>query len=153
MPALDLFGLSGDTGLTGDQLQGLGTGITGIGNAVGSLFSAEGDYGAASDYAKAIQLTKLQTAVKENQVNRQITQTIGQEKAATGANGFQLSGSNADIIRASAQQGGLSKGLVALQGQMQENAYATQESAARNAGNAGIFGGIAGILGTALSLF
>lgn len=153
MPALDLFGGSADLGLTGDQLQGAGSAISGIGGAVGSLFSAQGDFAAASDYSKAIQLTKLQTAVKENATQRQIYQTTGQEQAAAGANGFQMSGSNADVLRSSAQQGGLSKGLIALQGTMQENAYQAQETAANSAGNAGVFGGIAGILGTALSIF
>ena len=141
MPATDYFKAAGDL-------------FGGFGSYFASSAEAKGDKAAAGYYAKAAEITGEQTAIKELQVQRAVYQTQSSAEAAAGANGVLAGGSAGDILRSNAQQGALSRTLVAEQGQIQEGAYLGQAAAANAAassakskGKGGLFGGIVGAVG------
>lgn len=118
---------------------GQGT-ISGIGGAVESLFAADSyrlkaqgkrleaqNYDEASDFStQNAAFTKMSTDIKESQMDRQISQTIGGQVADVAGAGFAASGSALDIMRDSASQGALSLAVTGFQGMIQEEGYKVQ---------------------------
>jgi len=141
---MDLFGAATDL-------------LGGISSLLGGSSAASGQKAAATAYAKAAQYTAVETGIKEQMATRQIYQTIGAAKAAIGASGLEESGSAADIIRSSAQQGALTKGLIETQGSIDYSNYMAQSKAASAAASSsssgGFLGAIGGIVGAVASIF
>lgn len=149
-----------------------------ISGAVSDLFASEGheakaqgdrleasNYDLASDLAlKNEKFTETSTAIKQSQLDRQIYQTMGGQRADVAGAGFASSGSALDLMRDSAAQGALTKAVAGEQGliteagyEEQAKSYTNMASAARLAANAEdeaatgsmITGGIKGALAVA----
>lgn len=117
-------------------MAGIGDIVTGIGGAVGSLFTSEGNAAEAASYTGAAQLetqnaqlTAASTRIQETQTARAVTQSLGTTQADVAGAGFTESGSALDLLRMSAQQGSLAASLVNIQGAINENAYAAEAGA------------------------
>lgn len=143
----DPFDLADALGLTGDQYNAVGGAVKGLGTGIGDLMTAEGSFQAEGGYKAAAQYARLEGAIKQESLNRQIYQTVGQNKAATAANGFQLSGSALDVVQQTAQQGGIAKGIAAINTANEVQSYEAQAKAAENAGIGGIIGGGLSLIG------
>jgi hypothetical protein len=94
---------------------------------------ARGDLAEASNYDLAAGLarqneayTEQSTRIQQAQLDRQVTQTIGGQQASVAGAGFAASGSALDILRDSASQGALAKGVLAQQGVISEAGYEEQ---------------------------
>jgi hypothetical protein len=137
----DLFAGFGATQKADLTAQGLtltaqGTLITAKGtrlNAEALRTKAKGDiaegenYDLASGLARANEaFTAQSTRIQSSQTDRQITQTIGGQKAGVAAAGFASGGSAGDLLRDSASQGALAKGVLAQQGVITEAGYEEQ---------------------------
>lgn len=126
------------------SLQAQGLDITAEGtdiSAESSQISAEslrtkaaGDIAESNNYDIAANLaganeafTEQSTRVQEAQQARQVTQAIGGQEAGTAAAGFSSSGSAGDLIRMSASQGALARGVLAQQGTITEAGYTEQQ--------------------------
>jgi len=134
--------------------------IADIGNAAGGavsdIFGAVGDFAEAGAYTTAAQyatqnaqITQQSTAIQEYQAGQKIVQATGAEQAATAGAGLSSGGTNLDLMRASVQQGSLTKNLISLQGKVNENGYLAEAasytgmaSAANSAGKGGVAGGL-----------
>lgn len=117
-----------------------------LSGAVSDLFASEGHRSKAEgdlleaknyDMASALALqnkafTETSTEIKQSQLDRQIYQTIGGQRANVAAGGFAASGSALDLMRDSAQQGALTKAVAGQQGLITEAGYQEQSDAARN---------------------
>lgn len=97
---------------------------------------AQGDIAEAQNYDLAANLAKenaayttQNTRIQEYQQQRQETQTIGAQQAAEGAAGFGVGGSAFYLMRDSANQGALAKGMIGLQGAITEAGYTEQAQA------------------------
>ncbi|HLW90506.1 MAG TPA: hypothetical protein VKS78_04290 [Roseiarcus sp.] len=131
-------------------------GINDVGGAVADLFSSEGDKAEAGNYERAAMLARQEAQFTKSSVNvqdimatRQITQALGQEQAGYAASGLTGGGSAGDVLRASAQQGALTKGLIQYQGaeteyglNEQAASYDAMAEAAKKASEGGIFGAV-----------
>jgi hypothetical protein len=139
--AADLFAGLGASDKGALQAQGLrltaqGTRIGAQGTrltAEGLRIKAGGDLAEASNYDAAGVLarqnedyTAQSTRVQEAQLSRQITQTIGGQRASVAAAGFTSGGSAGDIMRDSASQGALARGVLAQQGMITEEGFDEQ---------------------------
>lgn len=127
-----------------------------LGGAVSSIFGGIGDLSEASAYGKAAnyagqnaEIEQQSTAIQAMQAQRKITQTTGQEQAQVAGAGFANSGSSADLLRSSAEQGALTKNLIQEQGAITQNGYLEAQAqyqgmqgAAQAAAGGGILGGI-----------
>lgn len=145
----------------------LAGGFEDLGSAVTDLFSAQGSKQAGAAYGKAATiaeqnelLTQRSTAIQEQQEQRTITQALGTEQAGVSGVGFTSGGSALDLLRSSAQQGALSKQLIANQGEItaqgfaqQAAAYTGQEQAAQTAAKGQAGGGILGAVAGIAKLF
>lgn len=130
----------------------IGSGIGSIFGGVGSLFES-GGYSAAAKIAKQnAQIVKLSTGIQETQTARQALQVIGGQQSAVASAGFSESGSALDLLKSSAQQASLQKGLVAYQGLINQNAWLEKAAADEGMANATAAGGIGGILGGAFNI-
>jgi hypothetical protein len=117
-----------------------------IGGAVNDLFSAsadqskaQGDFIEAQDYDLASGLatqneafTQQSTAIKQEQLNRNIYQTIGGVQANTAGSGFAASGSSLSVLADSASQGALTKAVAGEQGLITEAGYQEQATSFTN---------------------
>jgi hypothetical protein len=124
---------------------GLSSGLSGIGGvavdiaaAMGGRVTAAGYRDAANSFGQAQYLAEqnaLQSQVagrlQRAQLARQVYMTTGAQEAITGANGFQIGGSAADIIRNTAQQGALAAQLSSEQTGININSYLAQADADR----------------------
>lgn len=131
-----------------------------LGGAVGDLFGGIAGFSEANAYNQAasieeqnIGLEQTSTALQEVQAQRAAYQTISSQKAEVGGAGFAAGGSALDLLRSSNQQASLTKGALALQGQIQENAYAQQAEAYKGQATAAQVKGAGGILGGILGIF
>lgn len=127
-----------------------------IGGAVSDIFGAVGSAQSAKGYTKAAGLAleneniaKQSAAIQGVQADRQIYQVIGGQKADVAGAGLAASGSALDLLRSSAQQGSLTKQLVANQGaitalgyEQEANSYEGMASAAKTASAGGILGSL-----------
>lgn len=146
---------------------GIGTAFTDLGGAVGDFFASSGEAKSAKGYMEGAALAEqnstfaLESAkVQQFQVMRQAKQQIGTEEATVAGNGFQLSGSGADILRSSTQQAALGSALIGMQGRIQSQGYLEQANAltgeaesAKAASKGSAIGGVLGIVGAVASLF
>jgi len=94
---------------------------------------ARGDIAEADNYDLAATLARENAAysvqssrIQQAQLERQVTQTIGGQRASVASAGFASSGSALDILRDSATQGALAKGVLAQQGMITEAGYLEQ---------------------------
>lgn len=138
----------------------LGGAVSSIFGGIGEFASAKG-YGQAADYARINAEIAQQTSdIQQTMTARKVYQTIGGQQADVAGAGLASSGSATDILRSSAEQGSLTKQLVAKQGainvmgyQAEAASYDAMASAAKAAGGGGILGGIMKGVGAAVSLF
>ena len=112
--------------------------------AEGLRLKATGDLAEASNYDLAStlataneQFTAQSTRIQEQQQARAETQAIGGAEASVGGAGFAASGSALDIMRDSANQGALAKGVLAQQGAITEAGYDEQAKSFTTMANAG----------------
>jgi len=123
----DLFGGIGDMQQGALKAKGLNL------QAAGLRIKAQGDLAEASEYdlagelaTKNARFTEESTAIKEAQLQRSITQTIGGQQADVAGAGFAQSGSALDIMRDSASQGALTSAVMGQQGLITEAGYKEQ---------------------------
>lgn len=148
----DLFAGEGAEAQGSLQAQGLQISAEGtLINAQGTEITAEsldtqagGNLAESQNYDLAAQLadanaayTVQSTAIQEQQLQRQITQTIGTENAGVAASGFSSGGSAGDILRSSQQQGTLAKTVLQQQGLITEAGYNEQAASFRTLSAAG----------------
>jgi hypothetical protein len=107
-----------------------------IGGAVGDIAEAAGDFMAAGEYQQAAKYAKSNAAVaqrsgviQQEQTNRQIYQTISGQGAVEAAGGTGAGGSNQYLARASQQQGGLQRAIVANNATLQVQGFEAEASA------------------------
>lgn len=120
--------------------------FTNLGGAVSDLFAAKGhrykalgdqfekeNYGLAAEYAeKNVQFTKMATALKAHQADRELFKSMGTTQADVAGAGFAESGSALDILRSSASEGALQKATLSEQGLITEEGYKEQAQSYRN---------------------
>lgn len=131
-------------------------GFSDLGGAVSSLFGAVGSFASAKGYDAAAgyasqnaEIAAQSTQIQETQAQRKVYQTIGGQKADVAGAGLNASGSALDVIRSSAEQGSLTKQLIANQGAINVSGYEAEAanysamaSASKAAGTGGILGGL-----------
>jgi len=134
-----------------------GVDFGGLGSAASSIFGGIGDleegaaYGKAAEYAgQNAELEKQSTDIQEFQAQRKITQTLGGQQAEVASAGFASSGSSLDLLHASAAQGNLTKNLISIQGQVNENGYLEAQAQYKGMADAATMAGIGGIVGGVL---
>lgn len=125
-----------DLAAQGLQLTAQGTLITAQGtqiNAEALRTKAAGDTAESENYDLAAALatansayTAQSTRIQQAQTDRQITQTIGTQRAGVAGAGFASGGSAGDLLRDSASQGALAKGVLANQGLITEAGFDEQ---------------------------
>jgi hypothetical protein len=105
---------------------------------------AQGNLAEASSYDLAAglataneQYTEQSTRVQQAQLSRQVTQTIGGQQANVAAGGFGSGGSAGDLMRDSASQGALARGVLGQQGAITEAGYTEQANSYTTLANAG----------------
>ena len=121
-----------------------------LGGAVSDLFAASGHRAKAAgdifeqqNYNLAGKLadqnekfTEQSTAIKQAQIDRSNSQTIGGQEADIAGAGFAASGSALDLLRDSASQGALTKAVAGEQGLITEAGYKEQGDSYRNLASA-----------------
>lgn len=131
-------------------------GFADIGGSVKDLFGGIGEFESASGYEAAAkfatqnaEIATQSTQIQEVQAQRKIYQTIGGQKADIAGAGLSESGSAQDVMRSSAEQGSLTKQLIANQGAInvagyEEEAsnYSSMASAAKASGTGSIIGSV-----------
>lgn len=106
----------------------LGSAVSDIFGAVGSAASAKG-YSQAAGYAQQnAELAQQSTRIQELQASRKIYQTIGGQQADIAGAGLAKSGGALDIMRDSANQGSLTKQLIANQGAITVSGYQAESA-------------------------
>ncbi|WP_316176267.1 hypothetical protein [Bradyrhizobium sp. SZCCHNRI1073] len=105
----------------------------------GHRAKAEGDRIEAENYLLAskfatqnVGFTEQATALKESQLDRQIYQTIGGERAQIAGAGLTQGGSGFYLLADSASQGALTKSVAATQGLITEEGYKEQAQSYEN---------------------
>lgn len=125
--------------------------FSGIGSFLSGQATAKGYKAAAKYYKEAARVTKLQGALKDTAIRRQIYQVEGQAEAAAGANNLKLSGSVLDVIKSNRREGFMTKAVTAMQTNLEYQNYIMQakqaKAAASAASTSGLFGLIGGIAG------
>lgn len=131
-------------------------GFSDLGSAVSDIFGAVGDFASAKGYkaaagaaAQNAQIAEQSARIQGVMAQRQITKTLGGQQADIAGAGLAKSGSALDLMRDSAQQGSLTKQLIANQGainvlgyQAEAANYSAMASSAKAAGTGGIIGSI-----------
>lgn len=140
--ASDLFAGLGASAKGALQAQGLN--ITAQGTRISAdstrlsadslRIKAQGDLAESSQYDEAAVLagqneayTEQSTRIQDMQQQRQITQTLGSERATTAAAGFSSGGTALNLLRDSANQGALARGVLQQQGLITEAGYTEQQ--------------------------
>lgn len=131
--------------------------LGGLGGFLGGSSASKGAKAASKAYAKAAQLTLLETGIKETAASRNIYQVLGGARADIAASGLKNAGSAADLMRSSAQQGAITKAIIGIQGQIDYSSLTAQSQAAAQQASASSSGGwmsaIGGVLGAVGSIF
>lgn len=142
----------------GDLLGAAGDIFSGLLTSSGDT-AAEKAYEQAATYAgENAQVAQRSGAIQEAQLNRQVYQVASGQSAAEASGGVGAGGSSQYLTRATQQQGGLAKAVVANQTQLNVQGFEAEESAdigqAKEAGaqasaatGGGIFGALGGIAG------
>lgn len=125
-------------GAVSDIFAGFGASAQANLKAQGLDIQAQGDLAEGENYDLAAtlagqnaQYTEASTAIKEAQLDRQNTLTLGGQKADVAAGGFAASGSSLDLMRDSASQGALTKAVAGQQGLIQQAGYEEQQQSYR----------------------
>lgn len=117
-----------------------------LGGAVSDIFNYEAagykeqalqfeeqNYEAAGQLAlQNEQFTKTSTAIKQQQSDRELYQSLGKTRSAVAGAGLDLSGSSLDILRESAQQGAATRAVIGQQGLITEAGYQEQATSYEN---------------------
>lgn len=131
-------------------------GFADLGSAASDLFGGIGQFESAGGYKAAAGFAQENAGIAEQSARiqgmmaqRQITQTLGGQRADIAGAGLAASGSALDVVRDSAQQGSLAKQLIANQGAINVQGYEAEAanynamaSAAKTAGKGGIIGSL-----------
>lgn len=113
-------------GAVQDLFAGEAASVKGHARAKGLRIEAE-NYDLASEFAgKNEKYVELSTAIKQMQLDRGLTQTLGGQAADVAGAGFAAGGSALDILRDSSQQGALTKAVAGEQGLITEEGYRVQ---------------------------
>lgn len=152
----------------------IGSGISDFGAAAGDLFASQGASKAAQSFGEAASLETQNAQIAEASGNiqlaqqrRQLYQSESGTAADVGGAGLKMSGSAANVLRSSGQQGALAGSLISAQTQInvlgfqaQANAYEGQESeeqalakADQSGGIMSALSGVASIAGAAMAFF
>jgi hypothetical protein len=114
--------------------------------AAGLRIKAQGDLLEGQNYDMAAVLagqnekfTEASTAIKQSQLERQATMTIGGQQADIAGAGFANSGTALDLMRDSASQGALTKAVAGEQGLITEAGYTEQQTSYQNLSKAAQF--------------
>jgi hypothetical protein len=101
-------------------------------------------YGTAEGIANSnATLAQAAGQVEQAQQGLQIRQTIGSQRAAVAAGGFQEAGSAVDLLRSSTQQGLLAQQITGVNSQLQASSYLQQGTALAAQGTAAAAAGTA----------
>lgn len=142
---------------TADYLSAAGGLFEAAGSLFGGLSAAKGQQKAAAFYDQAAHYAALSGELKSLTVGREVDKITGGAEADVASSGFLTSGSALDIIKASAQEGSITKSLVNMQGMIDASGYAAQAAAARAAAKGskggGILGAIGKVVGTVATLY
>lgn len=146
----DLQGLGLNITAAGTRTQAMGTRTQAEGTRIGAdstrigaeateinadslRTKAAGDIAEATNYDLAAGLarenetfTEASNRIQQFQLSRNITSMIGTQRAGVAASGFSSSGSALDIMRDSAAQGALSKGVLGMQNMITEAGFEEQ---------------------------
>ena len=125
----------------------------GIGDFISGMYTSKGYEASEAYYREAARVTKLQGALKDTAIRRQIFQTEGAATAAAGASGIKLSGSVLDVIKSNTQQGFLTKAVNVMQTNLEYKSYMAQAAQAKAAAKGSFWGGIMGGIGGLLGFF
>lgn len=136
-------------------------GLPDLSGGVSDLFSSAGSFQSSAAYGNAKNIATSNAAltlrsgdIQQQQESIAIVKAIGGETASTAGAGFTGSGSAGDLMRASIQQGALSKQLIANQTEItsqgfeeQAAAYKGQQQAAQSQGEGQAAGGVLKLIG------
>lgn len=145
--------------MVGSLISAAGKLFSGIMGGIGA-FEAAGAYEDAAEFAgQSADLTKTSTQIQLVQKDRELFNVLGGQKSDIASSGFLETAGVLDIIRDSAQQGSLSKQLVAHQGlitelgfRAQQSSYEAQATAAEMQGYGSIGEGIFGAAGDLIGI-
>jgi len=104
--------------------------LSGIGGVFSGLAASKGAKISAKFYRQAAAYTERSTAIKELMFSRELYRTLGAGRADIAASGIKLAGSAADVMRASAQEGAITRAIIAEQGLIEKTSYIAQAEAA-----------------------
>lgn len=126
-------------GAVGDLLGGEAKGDQLRLEATASRLRASGNRAEAENYDLAsglsgqnLEFTKVSTAIKEMQMDRQVYKGVGTTRADIAGAGFAMSGSALDIMAEGASQGALNKAVLGQQGLITEAGYKEQQQSYNN---------------------
>jgi hypothetical protein len=139
-----------------DDFSGYSGAFKGVGGLIGGIINSQADAAQAQSYQEAsdiagenARLEEEATGIKEYQEQRKINESEGSIRATQAANGFEEGGSGLYALRENTMQGGIAEAGIAVQGQIQENAFleeqakaAGEASAAKSASQSSMVGGI-----------
>jgi hypothetical protein len=149
-----------------DDFSGYSGLFKGVGGLIGGIISSGADEAQAKSYQQAgdiagenARLEEEATGIKEYQEQRKINESAGSIRATQAANGFEEGGSGLYALRENTRQGGVAEGGIAVQGQIQENAFLEEQAkaygeaqAAKAASQSSMMGGIFSALSGIASL-
>ncbi len=122
--------------LSSSTASNAGGAVSDIFAGFGDAYKAQGDELEAGMYREGAtlaeqnaQYTEAATGVKIAQQQRELEISQGRTTAAVAGAGFEASGSALDLLRESAQQGALAKGVLTQQGFITEQGYKEQADA------------------------
>jgi hypothetical protein len=134
-----------------------GSAVSDIFGAIGSFASAKGYKAAAGASEQSAEIAAQSARIQGVMADRQITKTLGGQRADIAGAGLKASGSALDLVRDSAQQGSLTKQLIANQGainvlgyQAEAANYNAMATAAKSSGTGGL---ISGVISAAAAVF
>jgi hypothetical protein len=140
----------GDWSIGGKGLKAIGGIIQGAGQIFSGFASADADREEAAYYKKAAGWEKYSTDIKEMSFNRQLYQTLGTGRADIASSGLKISGSAADVMRQNAAEGAVTRNIIGLQGEIDEQGLLAQAKAAEDQATGAEVGGTLGGIGTIL---
>jgi hypothetical protein len=107
--------------------------LSDTGTAISDLYAASGASDAATSYAEAARIarenaaiSRAATATRNMQIERGNIRILGEQAADIGGAGFAASGTALDLMRASHQEGEITRVVNEEQGAIQANAYEEQ---------------------------
>lgn len=129
----------------------IGTLVGGVGQILGGVAALQQGRFAAEVARANAQAARQQAAAEEIRVRRERVRRIGATRAAFGAAGVTLEGSPLDVLAEQALEAEEDALLVRFGGRVRARQFGLEATLAQQAGTAGLFGGLAGGLGTILT--